>query len=111
MPSSVFYPGCSFIVILNDHFQQRCSSARSPKHPFHQSPYSLSLVSLSLLQRAAVHLSAAYVSVHPCCSFTQQDGSQSMTAEHLKPGHVLAKGVSGGSVRSRHHERTLHNRQ
>lgn len=65
MPSSVFCPGCSFIVILNDHFQQRCSSARSPKHPFHQSPYSLSLVSPSLLQRAAVRLSAAYVSVHP----------------------------------------------
>lgn len=79
VPSSVFCPGCSFIVIPDDHSQQCCSSARSRKHPSHQSPSILSLVSLSLLQPRAPHLCPAAAgdraSVHPCCSFTRQDES------------------------------------
>lgn len=36
-PSSVFHPGCSFIVILGDHFQRRRFAAAPDTRPINRS--------------------------------------------------------------------------
>lgn len=86
VPSSVFCPGCSFIVIPDDHSQQCCSSACSPKHPSHQSPSILPLVSLSLLQPRAPHLCPAAAAAG--------DGASIRPAAHLH-GRTSLRNYSG----------------
>lgn len=69
-PSSVFRPGCSFIVILGDHFQRCCSSL---SRSINQSLPSLHRSS------AAAHAFAARVHPPTPLSFTLRDESASIT--------------------------------
>lgn len=70
-PSSVFRPGCSFIVILGDHFQRCCSSL---SRSINQSLPSLHRSS------AAAHAFAARVHPPTPLSFTLRDESASVPA-------------------------------
>lgn len=70
-PSSVFRPGCSFIVILGDHFQRCCSSL---SRSINQSLPSLHRSS------APAHTFAARVHPPTPLSFTLRDESASVPA-------------------------------
>lgn len=72
LPSSVFCPGCSVVVILGDHFQRCCSS----RQPLHQSASAVAAARSS----AAAHTLAARVHPPTPLSFTLRDKSAPVLA-------------------------------